>query len=68
MKQIEIKKYLKFLGMDTTEKMSFKNCEICGNKNTKLIIKQSPDILASSPKLHLARKNEDEHFSPAAVT
>ena len=37
MRKIEIKKYLNFLGMDAIEKMSFKSCEICGNKNTKLI-------------------------------
>ena len=37
MKKIEIKKYLNFLGMDGIEKMDFKSCEICENKNTKLI-------------------------------
>jgi hypothetical protein len=37
MKKIEIKKYLRFLGINTIEKMTFKSCEICGKRNSKLV-------------------------------
>ena len=37
-------------------------------QNTKLIIKQSPDFLASSPSCISHEKKEDEHFFPADLT
>ena len=58
MKKIEIKKYLNFLGMDGIEKMDFKSCEICENKNTKLI-KSKIDLTAKLNRIleQMIKKN-----------